>query len=44
VESAVRCNLLEDAADPIPVEDDRIEIDYRPHEIISVLVRTGRVA
>jgi alpha-mannosidase len=44
VESAVRCNLLEDAADPMPVADDRIEIDYRPHEIISVLVRIGRVA
>ena len=32
------CNLLEDAGAELPVSDGEIELAYRPHEIISVLV------
>jgi alpha-mannosidase len=35
---AVRCNLLEDAGEAQPIAGDAIELDYRPHEIISLLV------
>ncbi|MGN6378098.1 MAG: alpha-mannosidase [Gaiellales bacterium] len=38
-DSAARCNLLEDEGEPLPVRDGEIEIAYRPHQIISVLVR-----
>ena len=37
--SARVCNLLEDEGEPLPVSDDAIEVAYRPHQIISVLVR-----
>ena len=33
---AVRCNTLEEQGEPLQVEGDEI---YRPHQIISVLVR-----
>jgi alpha-mannosidase len=36
---AVACNLLEDAGPPLAVEDGAIVVPYRPHQIISVLVR-----
>jgi alpha-mannosidase len=36
---AVVCNLLEDAGAPLAVEDGEIVVPYRPHEIISLLVR-----
>jgi len=38
VREAVRCNLLEDPGDPLPVADGAIEIAYRPHEIVSLLL------
>jgi alpha-mannosidase len=38
VREAVRCNLLEDAGEALSVADGAIEITYRPHEIVSVLV------
>ncbi|HKV67940.1 MAG TPA: glycoside hydrolase family 38 C-terminal domain-containing protein [Gaiellales bacterium] len=36
---AARANLLEDAGDGLSVAGDTIEVDYRPHEIVTVLVR-----
>ncbi|MFL6041929.1 MAG: glycoside hydrolase family 38 C-terminal domain-containing protein, partial [Gaiellales bacterium] len=36
--AAHRCNLLEDRGAPLTVSGDEIELAYRPHEIISVLV------
>ena len=38
VREAVSCNLLEDPGDRLPVHDGSIEIEYRPHQIVSVLV------
>ena len=38
VREAVRCNLLEDPGEALSVADGAIEITYRPHEIVSVLV------
>ena len=38
VAEAVSCNLLEDAGEPLPVVNGVIEVEYRPHEIISVRV------
>ena len=38
VREAVRCNLLEAAGEPLVVADGSIEIAYRPHEIVSLLV------
>jgi alpha-mannosidase len=35
---AVSCNLLEDAGEPLAVEDGAIIVPYRPHQIISLLV------
>jgi alpha-mannosidase len=35
---AVRCNLLEDAGSPLPAAGGEVELAYRPHEIISVLL------
>ncbi|HXD69956.1 MAG TPA: glycosyl hydrolase-related protein [Gaiellales bacterium] len=37
--SAVRANLLEDEADELPVAGGTIQVGYRPHEIVTVLVR-----
>jgi alpha-mannosidase len=37
---ALLCNLLEDAGEELPVSGDEIELAYRPHEIISVLLST----
>lgn len=37
--SARRCNLLEDDADAVPVEDGELVLPYRPFEIVSVRVR-----
>ena len=39
VREAVRCSLLEDPGEPLDVRDGAIEIPYRPHEIVSVLIR-----
>jgi alpha-mannosidase len=39
VTEAVSCNLLEDAGDPLPLVRGVIELGYRPHQIISLLVR-----
>jgi alpha-mannosidase len=39
VAEAVSCNLLEDAGEPLPVDGGVIELGYRPHQIISLLVR-----
>jgi alpha-mannosidase len=39
VAEAVSCNLLEDADQPLPVDGGVIEVGYRPHQIISLLVR-----
>jgi hypothetical protein len=36
---AVSCNLLEDAGEPLRVDDGVIELGYRPHQIISLMVR-----
>ncbi len=36
---ALSCNLLEDTGDPLVVEDGAIIVPYRPHQIISLLVR-----
>ena len=36
---AARCNLLEDEAGALAVSEGEIEVPYRPHEIVSVLVR-----
>ena len=33
------CNLLEDEGDPLVVAGGAIELPYRPHQIISLLVR-----
>jgi alpha-mannosidase len=38
VREAVRCSLLEDPGEPLPVTDGAVQLRYRPHEIISVLV------
>jgi alpha-mannosidase len=35
---AWRCNLLEDPGAELPVSDGAIEVDYRPWEIVSLLV------
>jgi alpha-mannosidase len=35
----LECNLLEDAGEPLSVEDGAIVVPYRPHQIISLLVR-----
>jgi alpha-mannosidase len=38
--SAARlCNLLEDEGAELPVSGDEVELAYRPHEIISVVLR-----
>jgi alpha-mannosidase len=39
VAEAVSCNLLEDAGGPLSLDGGVIELAYRPHEIISLLVR-----
>ena len=39
VAEAVSCNLLEDAGEPLPLAGGVIELGYRPHQIISLLVR-----
>jgi alpha-mannosidase len=39
VDEAVSCNLLEDAGEPLPLAGGVIEVGYRPHQIISLLVR-----
>ena len=36
--AARRCNLLEDPGAELPISDGEIELAYRPHEIISVLL------
>ena len=36
---AVSCNLLEDPGEPLETDGDEIVLAYRPHEIVSVLVR-----
>ena len=36
--AARRCNLLEDPGAELPISDGQIELAYRPHEIISVLL------
>jgi alpha-mannosidase len=36
---AVSCNLLEDPGEPLEADGDEILLTYRPHEIVSVLVR-----
>jgi alpha-mannosidase len=35
---AVRANALEDAGEPLAVEDGEIVVPYRPHELVTVLV------
>jgi alpha-mannosidase len=35
---ARRCTLLEDAGDDLPVSGDEVELTYRPHEILTVLL------
>jgi alpha-mannosidase len=37
--TAVACNLLEDPGELLETDGDEIVIPYRPHEIVSVLVR-----
>jgi alpha-mannosidase len=37
--TAVACNLLEDPGEPLDADGDEIVIPYRPHEIVSVLIR-----
>ena len=39
VAEAVSCNMLEDEGDPLPLAGGVIELGYRPHQIISLLVR-----
>ena len=39
VAEAVSCNLLEDPGEPLETAGDEIVLGYRPHEIVSVLVR-----
>jgi alpha-mannosidase len=36
---ARRCNLLEDPGDPQRAVGETIEVPYRPHEIVSLLIR-----
>jgi alpha-mannosidase len=36
---AVACNLLEDPSEPLETDGDEIVVPYRPHEIVSLLVR-----
>ena len=38
-ESAALCNTLEEAGEPLDVVGDEIVVPYRPHQIISLLVR-----
>jgi alpha-mannosidase len=38
-DSAVRANALEDAGEPRTLADGAIELPYRPHELVTVLVR-----
>jgi alpha-mannosidase len=38
--SAVRANALEDAGEPLAVDDGGVVVPYRPHEIVTVLVRS----
>jgi alpha-mannosidase len=40
VASAVRANLLEEAGDALEVEDGAIVVPYRPHDVITVIVRS----
>jgi alpha-mannosidase len=37
--AAMHCNLLEDPGPSLPVAGEEIELAYRPHQIISLLVR-----
>lgn len=37
--SARRVNVLEDDGDALQVEDGAIVVPYRPHEVVTVLVR-----
>ena len=37
--SAMRVNVLEDDGDALQVEDGAIVVPYRPHEVVTVLVR-----
>jgi alpha-mannosidase len=37
--SAERTNALEDAGEPLAVEDDTIVLPYRPHELVTVIAR-----
>jgi alpha-mannosidase len=36
---AFRCNLLEDPGEELPVADGAIEVEYRPWEIVTVMVQ-----
>ncbi|HET7170463.1 MAG TPA: glycoside hydrolase family 38 C-terminal domain-containing protein, partial [Gaiellales bacterium] len=36
---AISCNLLEHPGEPLETDGDEIVVAYRPHEIVSVLVR-----
>jgi hypothetical protein len=42
--AAVRCNLLEDPDEPLPVRDGIVEVAYRPREIVSVLLSDQAIA
>ena len=35
---AVRCNTLEDPGEPLPFDQGVVELPYRPHQLISVLL------
>ena len=37
--SAVQCNTLEEEGEPLAVVDGVVEIPYRPHQIVSLLLR-----
>ena len=37
--AAMQCNLLEDLGPSLPIAGDETELAYRPHQIISLLVR-----
>lgn len=36
--SAARCNLLEDEIEPLPVTENSIRVDFKPFEIITILL------
>jgi alpha-mannosidase len=38
-QEARSCNLLEDSGPPLPAAEGTVEVGYRPHQVITLLIR-----